>query len=205
MVEPTRKMRAPKVFLTVSPVCPSVQSGLFMLSLFSLLGMSSFSLVRPTKHSVTPLPSPPKYWLPHPSPPFSLQLCAGSRAGVGVSPGPFGFPVASLMSVSTYSGLGEDGLSLGFLGRNHWTLLTISTKTELFNTHKHLKSYFVCLAMVSHYSVHKKWFWYVLKLNYSEYLLAALAWYQGVLANHQHQADQHDQEDPAIQSRHNKW
>lgn len=37
------------------------------------------------------------------------------------------------------------------------------------------------------------------QLGYSEHLLAASAWYQGARANHQHQADQHDQEDPAIQ------
>lgn len=41
-------------------------------------------------------------------------------------------------------------------------------------------------------------------LRYSENLLAASAWYQGALPNHQHQADQHDQEDPAIQKRHHQ-
>lgn len=104
------------------------------------------------------------------------------------------------MSLSTYSGLGEDGLGLGFLGRNHWTLLTISTKTELLNTQTFQK-------LISLFgNVYWPWllFRYLLELNYTIqlYLLAALAWYQGALANHQHQADQHDQEDPAIQMIH---
>lgn len=34
-----------------------------------------------------------------------------------------------------------------------------------------------------------------------EHLLAASAWYQGARPNHQHQADQDDQEDPAAQER----
>lgn len=85
----------------------------------------------------TPSASPPKYCLLHPSPPLLLQLCVGSRVGVGGCLQPFGFPVAFLLSFSTYSGLGEDSLGLGFLGWHHWTLLTIPTKPELLNAHRH--------------------------------------------------------------------
>lgn len=114
LVQPTRRTTAPKVFLTVSSVCPSVQSGLFMLLLLACL-----LLALQGQQNATPLPSP--------SPAFSLQLCVGSRVGAWFY----------LMTSSTYSSLGQDGLSLGLLGRNHWALLAIPTKTELLNKHTH--------------------------------------------------------------------
>lgn len=104
----------------------------------SLLGMSPFSLARPTKSSVyqqTPTPPLSKNTLPSPSfPPLSPAVYVGCGAG-GLCQGTLGLSLACLMSLSTYSGLGEDGLCLGFLGRHHWTLLAISTETELLNTH----------------------------------------------------------------------
>ena len=131
--------------------CPSVQRGLFMLLHFSLLGMSPFSPARSTQLSVRPSPplsSPPKGCLPHPSPPFPLQLCVGSQARVWGGGGGGGCYVgACLMSLCTYSGLGEDGLGLGFLGRHHWTLLTVSTKTELLNANTQTKHDSLCLEL----------------------------------------------------------
>lgn len=54
LVQPTHRSKAPQVFLTVSAACPSVKRAFFMLLLFSQLGMSPFSLARPTKCSVPP-------------------------------------------------------------------------------------------------------------------------------------------------------
>lgn len=146
------------------------------------------------------LPSPPKYCLLHPSPPFFSELCVG-RWGWGF----VHLPLAFLMSFTTYSGLGEDGLGLGFLGRHHWTLLTIPTKPELLN--KHGEWYWkICLYCLSSLFNPRRlaWLWkYMIKgglyVLCCEHLLAASALYQGARPNHQHQADQHDQEAPAIQ------
>lgn len=66
LVQPIHRSRTPTVFLTVSSDCPSVQSGLFILLLFSQLGMSPFSLARPTKcvHSSPPHQNTVSFILP---------------------------------------------------------------------------------------------------------------------------------------------
>jgi len=92
-----------------------------MSMLFSLLGMFPFSLAKPTKHRANPLLSPTK--LPSLFPPTAERERLGSVRRL---------PLHSVLS--TYSGLGKDGLRLSFLGRHHWTLLAVPTETELFDT-----------------------------------------------------------------------
>lgn len=186
-----------------------------MLLLFSLLGMSPFSLARPTKCSFPPPPllSPPKYCLLHPSPPFPLQLCVGSRVwvGVGVCPQSLFFTCPFLLTLAW--------------DRMAWAWASWADTTGPFSpsppkrncwTHKQTQALklvlflFVCTIRYPWFSLtmelyDKSWlFLYVLVLLYSEHLLAASAWYQGAQPHHQHRADQHDQEDPAIQKRHNQ-
>lgn len=148
------QVRSPRsIFNSLS--CPSVQWSLFFFFFtLLLLSLSAFLLlasVGPVKDSV-PLPPPPLLLYFHskilpppscptqppslPSPPFApTAVCACSWARSGSGRGwarGVDFPGTCLMTSSTYSGLREDGLSLGFLGRHRWTFLTVATETELF-------------------------------------------------------------------------
>ena len=134
-IQSKSRSRVPQVFLKVSPACPSVHRALFMLLLFSQLGVSPFSLARPTKcsgHSFPPHPNTVSFVLPFPSSYNSVYQVGRGK----VFPPAFGFSLVFLRSLFTHSGLGEDGLGLGFLGRHHWALLTIPTKSELVNIHR---------------------------------------------------------------------
>lgn len=126
-----------KVFLTFSPFCPSVQGGLFMWLPCSRLSRSSFSLARQTKRNVSPhrRPPPPSPLTPphtHIQHPLLLTNVCREPAWRGWELPHTHFPNVHF----TYSGLREDGLSLGFLGRHHRTLFTVPTKSELLDKHK---------------------------------------------------------------------
>lgn len=112
LAQATRRSWACKYFIffiSVSLVCLSVQSGPFYV--------------------VAPQPPHPTHTQLHQNTVIllPLQLRGGSRVELGLY---------SQSSEFSYSGLGQDGLGLGFLSRHNRTLLTITTETELDNTNK---------------------------------------------------------------------
>lgn len=116
----------PKVFLTFSPFSLSICSrwSFYVVALQpAQLSRSPFSPARPTKRRVSHPTSPPHATL------FFSLMCAGSPAWRGVEH-------TSQTSWATHPGLGEDGLSLGLLGRHHRTLLAVPAESELLDKHK---------------------------------------------------------------------
>lgn len=126
LVSPTLRSRDPEVFLTLCTLSVHLFKALFLCRfawdssaclLLALQGQQNTTL--------TPLCGP-EHWLFHTSL-HSSHHCLHWAVWL------FDFNVCWYRF--THSGLGQDGLGLGLLGRHHWTLLTIPTKPELQKGH----------------------------------------------------------------------
>lgn len=125
-VSPALRSRDPEVFLTLCTLSVHLFKVLFLCRFASdSSACLLLALQGQQNRTLTPL-SGPEHWLFHTSL-HSSHHCLHCAVWL--------FDFNFYRYRFTHSGLGQDGLGLGFLGGNHGTLLTIPTKPELQKGH----------------------------------------------------------------------